>query len=165
MRLHILNYDLELRSIAEANVQQAFVDILDNDVINPLVSLKVSQGVFVHVDNLIMIGPSGRKREIKRESGWRRISRDLLQIMPIMQRTQSRFYSRHTSRNITLGNVLTSRLFSTFSSQDILNKRFEVNVPVPFGGRREISRALDPAKSEAGATGITVPTSFTEAAL
>jgi hypothetical protein len=122
MRLHILNYDLELRSIAEANVQQAFVDILDNDVINPLVSLKVSQGVFVHVDNLIMIGPSGRKREIKRESGWRRISRDLLQIMPIMQRTQSRFYSRHTSRNITLGNVFTLQLFSTFLGQDVLNK-------------------------------------------
>ena len=48
MRLHILNYSLELRSIVEANIQQAFVDILDNDVIDPLVSLKVSQDLFIH---------------------------------------------------------------------------------------------------------------------
>jgi hypothetical protein len=165
MRLHILNYGLELRSIAEANIQQAFVDVLDNDVINPLVSLKASQGLFVYVDNLRMIGPSGRKREIRRESGWRKISRDLLRTMPIMRRAQSRFYSRRTSRNITLGNMFTLRQFSTFSGQGVLNKRFEVNVPVPFGGRRELSRVLEPAKSESGTTSITVPTSFTEATL
>lgn len=60
--MHILNYGLELRSIAEANIQQAFVDILDNDVINPLVSLKASQGLFVHVDNLIMWPSVGNGR-------------------------------------------------------------------------------------------------------
>ena len=82
MHLHILNYGLELRSIGEANIQQAFVDILDNDVINPLVSLKASQGLFVHGQPYN--GAIGRKREIRRESELRKISTDLLRTMPIM---------------------------------------------------------------------------------
>ena len=40
-------------------------------------------------------------------------------------------------------------------SQDVLNKRFEGKIPTPFGGRREVSRALDPTRPETGATGIT----------
>ena len=59
--MHILNYDVELRSIAESNIQQAFVDILDNEVIKPLASLKASRGLLVRANNLI-IGLSGRKR-------------------------------------------------------------------------------------------------------
>ena len=42
MRLHILNSDLGLTGFAEVNTQQAFVDVLDNDVIKPLTALKVS---------------------------------------------------------------------------------------------------------------------------
>ncbi len=42
MRLHILNCGLEPTAVAEANTQQAFVDILDNDVIKPLTTLKAS---------------------------------------------------------------------------------------------------------------------------
>jgi hypothetical protein len=106
MQLHILNYDVELRSNAEANIQQAFVDILDNDVIKPLVSSKASWGLLVRADNLIM-GPSGRKRKMRQGNGLRKISTDLLRTMPNMQRTQSRCSSRHTSRNITLGNMFT----------------------------------------------------------
>ena len=83
MRLYILNYSLELRSIVEADIQQTFVDILDNDVINPLVSLKVSQDLFIQVEDPI-IGPSDRKREIGQESGSRKISTDLLRTMRIM---------------------------------------------------------------------------------
>ena len=41
--LHILDRVLELISITEASNQQAFVDILDNDVIEPLKLLKVGQ--------------------------------------------------------------------------------------------------------------------------
>ena len=81
--MHILNYGLELRSIAEANIQQAFVDILDNDVIKPLVSLKASQVLLVRVDNLT-IGLSGRKRKIRQGSEYRKISTDLLRPTPIM---------------------------------------------------------------------------------
>ena len=64
MRMHIINYGLKLRSITEANIQQGFVDILGNDVIKPLVSLKASQGPLVRADSLT-IGLSGRKRKIR----------------------------------------------------------------------------------------------------
>ena len=43
MRLHILHCGLEPTGVAEANTQQAFVDILDEDVIKPLVAFKVSE--------------------------------------------------------------------------------------------------------------------------
>ena len=42
MNLRILNCGLVLTAVAEAKAQQAFVDILDNDVIKPLGTLKVS---------------------------------------------------------------------------------------------------------------------------
>ena len=111
--MHILDYNVEPRSTAEANIQQAFLDILDKDVIKPLVSLKASRGLFVRANNLI-IGPSGRKRKIRQGNGLRRISRDLLRTMPILQRTQSRCASKHTSRNITLGNMFTLPAFYKF---------------------------------------------------
>ena len=41
--MHILSSGLEFTKIAEANTQQTFVDILDNDVIIPLRVLKVSR--------------------------------------------------------------------------------------------------------------------------
>ncbi|KAF8265551.1 hypothetical protein EI94DRAFT_1831140 [Lactarius quietus] len=40
MRLHMLNCDREPTGVAVANTQQEFVDILDNDVINPLATFK-----------------------------------------------------------------------------------------------------------------------------
>jgi hypothetical protein len=43
MRLHILNCGRELTAIAEAKVQQEFVDILDNGIIKPLATFKVSE--------------------------------------------------------------------------------------------------------------------------
>ena len=46
MHLHILDRVLEPTGVAEANTQQAFVDILDNDVIKPLKTLKVSHAWF-----------------------------------------------------------------------------------------------------------------------
>lgn len=41
-RFHILNCDLLLTAVAEASTQQAFVDVLENYVIKPLRTLKVS---------------------------------------------------------------------------------------------------------------------------
>ena len=41
MHLYILTCGLEPTAIAEAHTRRAFVDILDNDVIQPLVRLKV----------------------------------------------------------------------------------------------------------------------------
>ena len=46
MRLHILDRVLERPGVAEANTQQTFVDILDNDVIKPLKTLMVSWAWF-----------------------------------------------------------------------------------------------------------------------
>ncbi|KAH9016198.1 hypothetical protein EDB84DRAFT_1443214 [Lactarius hengduanensis] len=43
MHLHTLNCGLWLAAVAEASTQQAFVDILDNDVIKPLRTLKLQQ--------------------------------------------------------------------------------------------------------------------------
>jgi hypothetical protein len=43
MRLNILNVDPEPIAVAEANAQQAFVDILDIDVITPLASFQVNE--------------------------------------------------------------------------------------------------------------------------
>ena len=43
MCLYILECVLELTGVAEARTRQTFVDILDNDVIQPLKTLKVSQ--------------------------------------------------------------------------------------------------------------------------
>ena len=41
-RLHALNFDLEPTAVAEANTQQAFLDMLENDVIRPITTFKVS---------------------------------------------------------------------------------------------------------------------------
>jgi len=43
---YILDRALEPTGVAEASTQQAFVDILDNDVIKPLKLMKVSQAWF-----------------------------------------------------------------------------------------------------------------------
>ena len=42
--MHILNCGLEPTAVAEANTQQAFVDILDNDVIKPLKNVEGKLG-------------------------------------------------------------------------------------------------------------------------
>jgi hypothetical protein len=42
MRLLFLNYGVDPTCVAEANTKQAFMDILDNDVINPLAAFKAS---------------------------------------------------------------------------------------------------------------------------
>ncbi len=53
--MHILNCDLEPTAVAEARTKQAFVDILDNDVIRPLTTLKVSQEDPVRVGIPVLI--------------------------------------------------------------------------------------------------------------
>ena len=49
MHSRILIGDLEPTGFTEVNTQQAFVDILDNDVITPLTRLKVGQEDLVRV--------------------------------------------------------------------------------------------------------------------
>jgi len=61
---------LEPTAVAEANAQQAFVDVLDIDVIKPLSALKASHEHLVRDwIPVLMIGRSGRKQKIRQESG------------------------------------------------------------------------------------------------
>jgi hypothetical protein len=55
MRLCLLKCGLKPTDITEANTQQAFVDILDNDVIIPLIRLKVSEELLLREDIAILI--------------------------------------------------------------------------------------------------------------
>jgi hypothetical protein len=48
--LHFLHFHSRLTTEAEVNAQQAFVDILDDAVIHPLVVLKVSEEPYVLVE-------------------------------------------------------------------------------------------------------------------
>lgn len=76
--------------MAEANTQQAFADILDNDVIKPLAMLKASEEPFFWVKiSVLTMGSLKRKRKTRQESELRKISRVLPRIMPTMRRTQS----------------------------------------------------------------------------
>ena len=54
---YIPSCGLRLAAIAEANTQsqQAFLDVLDNDVIKPLATLKASQEVFIWADDPVLI--------------------------------------------------------------------------------------------------------------
>ena len=47
MKLRILNGNMELKGFTEVDTKQAFVNILDDDVIKPLTRLKVGQEYLV----------------------------------------------------------------------------------------------------------------------
>ena len=53
--MHILKCGQEPTAVAEANTKQAFVDILDNDVIKPLTTWKVSQEDLVRAGIPVLI--------------------------------------------------------------------------------------------------------------
>jgi hypothetical protein len=62
-RLNILNIEPEPMAVAEANAKQAFVDILDGDVIKPLAAFKVNeQDLIWACIFLIVDDPEGHHR-------------------------------------------------------------------------------------------------------
>jgi hypothetical protein len=131
MCLHGLSFSLRPTDTAEANTQQAFVDILDNDVIKPLVTFKVSEYDLVWAEiSVLIIGRSDRKLKMRQESGLREISSIPPRSMPIIQRTQFRSSNRHISRNITLGNMFTLLvgLLETCSEHSKQHHRFPVQL-------------------------------------
>jgi len=89
--LHILNRGSEPTAVAEANTQQAFVDILDDDVIKPLAMLKASHRKLLGSAEIpvLITASSERKRKIRQESGLRKISGNPPRNMPTVQGTQS----------------------------------------------------------------------------
>ena len=64
--IRFLHFYLGFTADTEANAQQAFVDILDNDVIQPLVVLKASEEPFVWSEVTLLTGhPKGNGRPNK----------------------------------------------------------------------------------------------------
>jgi hypothetical protein len=113
MRLNILNFGPEPTVVAEANAQQAFVDILSVDIIKPLATFKVNEQESHLGMHLSDNRQPGRKPQIRQESELRRISRCPPRCLLIMLRIESWSSKRHTSSNITLGNMLAPTM--TFS--------------------------------------------------
>jgi hypothetical protein len=74
---------------ADTDTQQAFVDILDNDVIKPLEMLKASSPFVSAESSILTIGSLKRKQKIRQGSKLRKISRIPPRNTPIMRRTQS----------------------------------------------------------------------------
>lgn len=104
--MHIFCGGQDPTSVTEADTQQAFVDILDNDVIKPLRTLKVNHEHLVRDDiSVLIIRRSERNLKIRQESGLKEISRNPPRSMQIMLRVKFRS-SMHTRRKITLGNIL-----------------------------------------------------------
>jgi hypothetical protein len=66
--------DLNLISIVETQVRQAFLNTLIVDIINPLTALKVSEILFAGSSIFVSKLPK-RRRKIARESGSKKISR------------------------------------------------------------------------------------------
>ncbi|KAI9453219.1 hypothetical protein BJY52DRAFT_1189777 [Lactarius psammicola] len=114
-------------AVAEANTQQAFVDILDNDVIKPLKTLKESKD-------------RTRRRiedDLKRSAAnYADHAEDT--ISRLQQAYLKKYYPQQYAHFAD----------SSQRSQDVPNKRFGGKVSALFRGRREDLREPEPAKSE-----------------
>ncbi|KAH9169274.1 hypothetical protein EDB89DRAFT_1488326 [Lactarius sanguifluus] len=111
----------------EAKTQQAFVDILDNDVIKPLATLKETEG-------------RTRKRieEGLEESAAKYADHAENTILKLQQA----YLKKHNPRQYPQSTDVSQ------GSQDGPNKRFGNKVSALFGGRQEDSGGLGPSKSE-----------------
>ncbi|KAH8994650.1 hypothetical protein EDB83DRAFT_2559309, partial [Lactarius deliciosus] len=133
--------------VAEADAQQAFVDILDNDVIKPLTNLKASQELLVlaEIPVLIIGYPKGNRRSDK-EAGRGR-SRGI-------RREICRPYREHNFE-------APAGILEEISSSGVPNKRIGGKSSALFRDRQEDTpastpvRELEPSKSEEGISRIT----------
>ncbi|KAH9008371.1 hypothetical protein EDB85DRAFT_2283815 [Lactarius pseudohatsudake] len=134
------------RAVAEASTQQAFVDILDNDVIKPLRTLKVSQKHLVRKGVLVLTIRSWK--ETKDETR-KRIEEDL--------KGTAAKYADYAENTISkLQRAYLQKYYpqqcahSTDASrcpQDVPNKMFGGKVSALFRSRKEDSRDPEPTKS------------------
>jgi hypothetical protein len=139
---HILNCGPELTGIAEANTQQSFVDILDNDVIKSLRTLKVRSEHLLHSVHIC-----SNHRTIWKESNdetRRRIEGDL--------KSSAAKYVDHAENTISkLQQAYLKKYSQPYAHSDVApNKRFGNKVSSLF--RR--SQAQELAKSEDGIANI-----------
>ncbi|KAI9433334.1 hypothetical protein H4582DRAFT_1003264 [Lactarius indigo] len=112
---------------AEANTQQAFVDVLENDVIKPLAKLKEAED---QTRNRVEEGleKSATKYADHAENTILKLQKAYLKKHHPRQYAQSTDVSQH--------------------SQDVPNKKFGNKVSALFGGRQEDLGGLEPSKPE-----------------
>ncbi|KAH9017672.1 hypothetical protein EDB85DRAFT_2015103, partial [Lactarius pseudohatsudake] len=136
MHLHTLNCGLRLTAVAEASTQQAFVDIVDNDVIKPLRTLKVSQKHLVRKGVPVLTIRSWKET---RDETRKRIEEDL-------KGTAAKYadYAENTISKLQRAYLKEYHpqqcAHSTDASQcpqDVPNKRFGGKVSALFRSRRE----------------------------
>ncbi|KAH9038036.1 hypothetical protein EDB83DRAFT_2524610 [Lactarius deliciosus] len=114
----------------EAKTQQAFVDILDNDVIKPLATLKASQELSFWREKRIEEGleESAAKYADHAEN--------------TILKLQQAYLKKHNPRQYAQSTDVSQ------GSQDGLNKRFGNKVSALFGGRQEDLGGFKPSKSD-----------------
>ncbi|KAH9007771.1 hypothetical protein EDB83DRAFT_696401 [Lactarius deliciosus] len=130
----------------EANAQQAFVDVLDNDVIKPLVTLKASQ------ECLVGRHPCSDNRTI-----WKEMQDEIRTRIEEDLKKYAAQYVNHAENKISkLQQAYLKKYFPQECANSIddlrghrdipTNKRFGDKVQVLFRGRREDLREAGPAK-------------------
>ncbi|KAI9433271.1 hypothetical protein H4582DRAFT_2101678 [Lactarius indigo] len=112
---------------AEANTQQAFVDVLDNDVINPLTVLKETEDQIRR-----------RVEEGLEESAAKYADHAENTILKLQQAYLKKHHPRQYPQSTDVSQ----------HSQDVPNKKFGNRVSAIFGGRQEDLGGLEPSKSE-----------------
>ncbi|KAH9051869.1 hypothetical protein EDB87DRAFT_1836128 [Lactarius vividus] len=110
----------------EANTQQAFVDVLDNDVIKPLVMLKETED---------------QTRKRVEESLEKSAAKYANHTENTILKLQQAYLKKHNHRQYPQSTDVSQY------SQDIANKRFGNKASAQFGGRQENVRGLEPSKS------------------
>ncbi|KAH9049291.1 hypothetical protein EDB83DRAFT_2522836 [Lactarius deliciosus] len=127
-RFHILNFYPEPTAAAEADTQQAFVDMLDNDIIKPLTTLKKTKD-------------ETRKQieEDLKESAAQYANYAENTISKLQQAYLKKYYPQQYAHSTD----------TPQRPQDIQTRRFGGKVSVLFRGRREDLREPEPQAAEA----------------
>ncbi|KAH9030232.1 hypothetical protein EDB83DRAFT_2554982 [Lactarius deliciosus] len=126
MHLHTLNFGLWLTTIAEASTQQAFVDILDNDVIKPLRTLKETKDETRMRIEEDLKGTAAKYADYAENT-----------ISKLQRAYLKKYYPQQCAHSTDVSQC----------PQDGPNKRFGGKVSALFRSRREDSRDPEPTKS------------------
>lgn len=150
MCLHIFSCGQDPTSVTEADTQQAFVDILDNDVIKPLRTLKVKpwtsrSGWHLSSDNTAIRKESEDKTRNRIEGDLKESAAKYADHVEGKISDLEAYSKKNNPRKYSHSSEVSPR------PQDGSNKRFGEKVSTLFRGRRD----AEPAKSEEGTTDVT----------
>ena len=139
--------------LTDADAQQAFVDILTNDVIKPLEILKASQ------ENIFLARLRSNGRVVWKEANdktRRRIERDLKSsaenYADYAENTVSKLQQAYLRKYQPQQHASSANISQ--NPQDISNKTFGLKMSSFFRSRREDSREPEPAKPAPSEEGI-----------